>query len=206
MFNKRNLAVAVASALTAASFMNSAQVAFAQAPAVSTTTVAAPAAKAPPVAAPTPAKPAASASGSSVATIGSLTVLARQVREATLKKELRELTNASAGNAARNVNAGAGPALSDPVTLTPVARPARTKPATPAAPVVREPRVTSVSGVGKRLVATLDNGEQLAVGDKLSAAGISWTAQAITKEGVKFQRCDSTNKCSTANIDVGRVL
>ncbi len=137
------------------------------------------------------------------ATIGSLTMLSRQLREANLRKELREANKANNDSAAP---ARAGPALSDAIAFAPlpktmVAIKAQAQGQGMAAPVAREPRVQSVTGMGNRLVATLESGDRLAVGDKLDSGGVSWTALSISKDGVQFKRCESS-LCSPVRVGV----
>ena len=113
--------------------------------------------------------------------------------------ELREANKANNDSAAP---ARAGPALSDAIAFAPppkVMVPTKAPGQGMAAPVAREPRVQSVTGMGNRLVATLENGDKLAVGDKLASGGVSWTAESISKDGVQFKRCEGT-ACSAARV------
>ncbi len=110
------------------------------------------------------------------ASIGAITRLARQIKIEELNRQLRE---------ARGLN-GNMPVAAFP----PIGPSTQQSPSTPA--------VTSISGVGVALTATLNDGRRIKTGETFQGSGHRWIVDSITPSAVTFRRCEEGQKCASA--------
>lgn len=108
------------------------------------------------------------------ATIAEMTRLSRELRVATLQKELREAKEEKKPAASGDMSAPGVPVVS--------ARPARVIPQAPA--------VLAIYGTGGVLRARLASGQDVQIG---SRAGL-WRVASIEVAGVNFERCETSRK------------